>query len=118
MAHQNARLTVDGKFGPVLGHRSVHVEQSPVDQHQRGQVRNRLGGRPDIDEGIRSPGRRAGLVPVAAPHIHDRLTIKVYSDGRPQFITVQMTREGGANASERLVTLTLHLCHVFLLWEL
>ena len=70
-------LAVRTELGPVPRDGCERVEQSSIDQDQRGQAGNGLGARPDIDDGALGPFLGLPSIGVSAPDVDDRLAVDV-----------------------------------------
>src|SRR6202035_3609467 len=84
----------------------------PVDQHQRGQVGDRLGRGPYVDDGVLGPrGAVLGVAP-AAPDVHDGVPVDVDGDAGAEVVArLQLPGEGGPDGLEAGITSARDLGH-------
>ena len=100
-ADQHALLAGGGEFRPVARDRRIEIDHAAIDQHVRAQRAHALGDGIHDDDRVRVPRMRPGEVLVAAPEIHDLVTVPVDANGRPDFVALaKILLERVANRSE------------------
>ena len=77
LANGELRFPVGPELGPVLGDRSLVVDQSPVDEPVDDGRRHTLGRREDHRRGVCRPRHLAGPVRPAGPYVDDGLTVEI-----------------------------------------
>jgi len=107
----HALLARGGELRPVPGHRRGQVEIAAVGEDQRAQRRHRLGGGPDVGDGVRSPRDRAGRIGVPAPEVHRRLTVQVDRGRGTDVVLVQRLGQRLTDGLESLVAHAANLDH-------
>ncbi len=69
---QHVLLAVGGELRPVRRDRGVHVQLAALDQHQRGQAGDGLGGGPDVGDGVARPTAACAPRPGSRPRCPPR----------------------------------------------
>lgn len=111
MPYEHLLLARRGELRPVPGDRRVHVEITPVRQHQRGQGRHRLGDRPDVGDGVPLPRHRAPGVREAAPDVHHGLTAHEDRDRAADVPGVEKAGQRVRHGGEQIVVRAPNVCH-------
>ena len=72
VAHLDVLFAVVGEFGPVLRHRRVCIDQTPVDGDQRGEGGECLGAGEEVDDRVLPPRDSPRAVGVTCPRCRRR----------------------------------------------
>jgi hypothetical protein len=111
VADLHVLLARRGELRPVPGHRRGQVEIAPVGEDQRAQGHHRLGGRPDVGDGVPFPRGGALRIGVPAPQVGHRLAVHVDRGASADVVLVQRLGQRLAHGLEPLVAHTVDLGH-------
>ena len=77
LANGELRFPVGRELGPILGDRSLVVDQSPIDESVDDGSRHTFGRREDHGRTVCRPRHLAGPVRPAGPYVDDGLTVEI-----------------------------------------
>src|SRR5262249_45027198 len=105
-------LAVLRELGPVVSHRRIRDDFTPVHKPEAGEAGYVLRGRPQVDNRVLGPGDLSLLVAPATPQIDHGLAVDVHVDaGTHLDMRVNVGRERGVNALETRIAGSTQLGH-------